>query len=61
MNNKIINVNDESYIVLGKVSADSQYSTEELKSHWRLADTILKNQNEFFICMKIIDVKFNDI
>jgi len=58
---KIITVGDYGYIVLGKVSVNTSYSTEELKSHWRLADTILRNQNEFYICMKIIDVEFNNI
>ena len=58
---QIVTIDGEGYIVLGKVSANTSYSTEELKSHWRLADTILRNQNEFYICMKIIDVEFNDI
>jgi hypothetical protein len=58
---KIITVGDDGYIVLGRVSGNTSYSTEELKSHWRLADTILRNQNEFYICMKMIDVEFTMI
>ena len=58
---QIVTVDGEGYIVLGKVSVNTSYSTEELKSQWRLADTILRSQNEFYICMKIIDVEFNDI
>jgi len=58
---QIVTVDGEGYIVLGKVSVNTSYSTEELKSHWRLADTILRNQNEFYICMKIIDVEFEMI
>ena len=58
---KIITVGDEGYIILGRVSANTSYDTDQLKSQWRLADTILRNQNEFYICMKIIDVEFNDI
>ena len=58
---QIVTVDGEGYIVLGKVSVNTSYSTEELKSQWRLADTILRNQNELYICMKIIDVEFNDI
>ena len=58
---KIITVGDDGYIVLGKVSVNTSYDTDQLKSQWRLADTILRNQNEFYICMKIIDVEFNDI
>ena len=58
---QIVTVDGEGYIVLGKVSVNTSYSTEELKSQWRLADTILRNQNEFYICSKLIDVEFNDI
>ena len=58
---QIVTIDGEGYIVLGKVSVNTSYSTEELKSQWRLADTILRNQNELYICMKIIDVEFNDI
>ena len=61
MKEKIITVGDDGYIVLGKVSVNTSYDTDQLKSQWRLADTILRNQNEFYICMKIIDVEFNDI
>ncbi len=58
---QIITVGDDGYIVLGKVSVNTSYDTDQLKSQWRLADTILRNQNEYYICMKIIDVEFNDI
>ena len=58
---KIITVGDDGYIVLGKVSVNTNQSSDELKSQYRLADTILRNQNELFICMKIIDVEFYDI
>ena len=58
---KIITVGDDGYIVLGKVSVNTSYDTDQLKSQWRLADTILRNQNELYICMKIIDVEFTMI
>ena len=58
---QIVTIDGEGYIVLGKVSVNTSYSTEELKSQWRLADTILRNQNELYICMKIIDVEFTMI
>ena len=48
-------------MILGKVSVETSFSTEELKSQWRLADTILRNQDEFYVCMKIIDVENSDI
>ena len=58
---KIITVGDDGYIVLGKVSVNTSYDTDQLKSQWRLADTILRNQNELYICMKIIDTEFKMI
>ena len=58
---QIVTVDGEGYIVLGKVSVNTSYSTEELKSHWRLADTILRNQNELYICMKMIEAEFTMI
>ena len=44
-------------MILGKVSVNTSFSTEELKNQWRLADTILQNNGEYYICMKIIDVE----
>ena len=58
---QIVTIDGEGYIVLGKVSGNTSYDTDQLKSQWRLADTILRNQNEFYICMKIIDVEFTMI
>ena len=58
---KIITVGDDGYIVLGKVSVNTSYDGDQLKSQWRLADTILRNQNELYICMKIIDTEFKMI
>ena len=58
---QIVTIAGEGYIVLGVVSVNTSYDTDQLKSQWRLADTILRNQNEFYICMKIIDVEFNNI
>jgi len=58
---QIVTVGDDGYIVLGRVSVNTSYDGDQLKSQWRLADTILRNQNEFYICMKIIDVEFEMI
>ena len=58
---KIITVGDDGYIVLGRVSANISDDLDQLKSQWRLADTILRNQNELFICMKLIEAEFNMI
>jgi hypothetical protein len=57
---KIVSVGDNGYIVLGVVSVNTSFSTEELKSQWRLADTILRKDNEWYVCMKIIDVEWDE-
>ena len=57
---KIVSVGDNGYIVLGVVSVNTSFSTEELKSQWRLADTILRKDNDWYICMRIIDAEFFD-
>jgi hypothetical protein len=60
---QIINVNDDRYVVRGTVSAQkvTNISTEELKNRYSLADTVLRNGDTLYICMKIIDVEFEDI
>ncbi len=58
---KIVSVGDNGYIVLGVVSVNTSFSTEELKSQWRLADTILRKDNDWYVCMEIIDAEFFDI
>ena len=58
---KIVSIGDNGYIVLGVVSVNTSFSTEELKSQWRLADTILRKDNDWYICMEIIDAEFFDI
>ena len=58
---KIVSVGDKGYIVLGVVSVYTSFSTEEVKSQWRLADTILRKDNDWYVCMEIIDAEFFDI
>ena len=58
---KIVSLGDKGYIVLGVVSVNVPFSTEELKSQWRLADTVLRKDNEWYISMEIIDAEFIDI
>ena len=58
---KIVSVGDKGYIVLGVVSVNTSFSTEELKSQWRLADTILQKENELYICQTMIDAEFYEI
>ena len=59
---KRIVVNDDLYVVCGTVLVEKvTKSTEELKSQYRLADTVLRNGDTFYICQKVIDVEFEDI
>jgi len=58
---KFIDVGKDKYVVLGTVSAESGYSTDQLKQMWALADTVLKNGNMFYICSKIIEAEFEMI
>ena len=58
---QIIAIGDERYMTLGVVSVDCGYNTEELKTMWRLADTVLRNENKWYICSKLIEAEFEDI
>ena len=58
---KIVTLGDDGYIVLGRVSVNTPYDGDQLKSQWRFADTILRKDQEYYICMKIIDVEFTMI
>jgi len=60
---QIINVNDDKYVVRGSVLAQkvTHLSTEELKNQYSLADTVLRNGDSLYICMKVIDAEFKDI
>jgi|TARA_Y100000296_G_scaffold11110_1_gene12804 hypothetical protein len=58
---KILSVNDDRYIVLGTVSVDSGYTPDKLKTMWRLADTVLRNDNTFYVCSKIIEAEFTTV
>ena len=59
---QIINVNDDRYIVQGTVSAQkvTDITTDQLKDRYSLADTVLRNCDTFYVCMKIIDAEFED-
>ena len=58
---KIINVGDEGYMVLGTVSASTEFSNEELKKQYGLADTILRNNDQLYVCMKLIEAEWDEI
>ena len=57
----IIYVKDDGYMVLGTVSASTEFSNDELKQQYGLADTILRNGDDLYICMKLIDAEWDEI
>ena len=57
---QIITVNKDRYLVLGTVPVNSDYSPEELKREWN-ADTVLRNDDLFYITRKIINAEFQDL
>jgi len=59
---KLITANDDLYVICGTVLVEKVItSTEELKSQYRLADTVLRNGDTLYICQKIDDAEFKDI
>ena len=60
---KFITVNDDMYVVCGMVLVDkvTNISTNDLKKQYSLADTVLRNGDTFYICMKTIEAEFEDI
>ena len=62
LNNKLVSIDDDRFYVLGKVLVDNcPYTTEDLKIMWGSADTILRNNEYYYICMKLIDVDYIEI
>ena len=58
---RLVHLGGKGYIVLGVVSVNTSYTGDELKSQWRLADTILQKENELYICQTMIDAEFYEI
>ena len=58
---EIVAIGDEGYIILGIVSVSTSYDTDQLKSMWRLADTILRSDDKLYVCQKIIKAEFKMI
>jgi len=60
---RIIKIKDDAYVICGTVLAQkvTNKSTDELKKQYSLADTVLRNGDTFYICMKMINAEFIDI
>ena len=62
LSNRIINNNDILYEILGSmliVNADEE-GTEIWKERWG-ADTLLRHDDMYYFCRKVIDAEFEDI
>ena len=57
---KIIYVGDDGYMVLGTVAASTKFSNDELKQQYGLADTILRNKDQLYVCMKLIEAEWDE-
>ena len=57
---KLIPLNGDLYLLKGKVSVDTHFTTEELKKQYS-ADTVLRKGNEWYLCKKVIDADFVEI
>jgi len=55
---KFITIGDDRFYVLGKVLVERcRYTMEDLKIMWGLADTILRNEEHYYVCMKMIETE----
>ena len=50
----------DSMFLVGVLVEDCGYTLEDLKNMWGLADTILRNDKVYYICMKLIDVEIQN-
>ena len=62
LDNKLINIGEDRFYVLGRVSVENcRYTPEDLKIMWGLADTVLKNDKIYYVCMKLIEAEFEEL
>ena len=52
--------NGDLYLLKGVVSVECRFSTDELKKQYS-ADTVLRRDNEWFLCERIIEAEFEDL
>ena len=62
MSDKIINIQDVLYYILGTMSVKScnERGTEYWKKQWG-ADSVLRNGDLYYYCSRVIDAEFEDI
>jgi hypothetical protein len=57
LDNKLVNIGDDRFYILGRVSVECKYNIDELKTMWGLADAILRNGEQYYVCMKLIETE----
>jgi len=57
---KLIPLNGELYLLKGKVSVDTHFTTEELKKQYT-ADTVLRKDNQWYLVSKVIEADWEDL
>ena len=57
LDNKVVDIGDDRFYILGRVSVECKSNIDELKTMWGLADTILRNGEQYYVCMKLIDTE----
>ena len=62
---KIISANDDRYVVLGTVSVNKvtelAKTPSELKNLYHLADIVLQNDDNYYICSTIIEAEWKEV
>ena len=58
--NRILEVKDKKYFVLSIQPIGKGLIIKKLKKQWN-ANTVLKNQGNYWICQDIINAEFEDI
>ena len=58
---QIVSVKNDRYLVLGTVSVNQVTNTNTLKQKYFLSDAVLRNGDQYFICMKLVDIEYEDI
>ena len=57
---KIIPLNGELYLLKGRVSVDTNFTTDELKKQYT-ADTVLRRGQEWYLVEKVIEAEWEDL
>jgi len=57
---KLIPLNGDLYLLKGRVSVDTNFTTDELKKQYT-ADTVLRRGQEWYLVEKVIEAEWEDL